>query len=367
MGINNTSKPTVPPGQTSPEVPGQTQTATADPTPTAITLQVPGHHATPTPTPKPTVQPTAPPVPGSSIASHPVLAFYYSWYNSSTWSASTMPDLPTVKYNSSDDATIDRQLSWASSAGITGFINSWWGPGDQTDKNFAKVLAHSASLESRTGYDFTSSIYLECDAPAFGSIDNFVSALRYIKNTYSNDPHFFHWQGKPVIFFWKALDQGRTLSDWASIRDQVDPDNQMIWSVEGVDISMLSVFDGIHLFSGGYWGLQSNSMAAVDEGFRAKVDAYNSAHGTHKIWAAGVIPGYNDTHVPGRTGAYIVPRDNGATYAESWNGAIASHPDWVTITSFNEWFEGAMIEPSVTYGTQYINLTRQFSGQWRNS
>src|SRR6202035_1346808 len=149
----------------------------------------------------------------------------------------------------------------------------------------------------------------------------------------------------------------RTLAEWAAIRSQVDPNNQMIWSAEGVDMSLLNVFDGIHLFSGGYWGLQSNDMTGVDQGFRAKVDAYNSTNGTHKIWAAGIIPGYDDTRVAGRIGTYIVPRDSGTTYGTSWTAAIASKPDWITITSFNEWFEGAMIEPSVTYGTLYLNLT----------
>jgi hypothetical protein len=48
----------------------------------------------------------------------------------------------------------------------------------------------------------------------------------------------------------------------------------------------------------------------------------------------------------------------------SWNGALASNPGWITITSFNEWFEGTMIEPSVTYGTQYLDITRQFTTRW---
>src|SRR5204863_5820020 len=138
---------------------------------------------------------------------------------------------------------------------------------------------------------------------------------------------------------------------------------QMIWSAEGVDITLLNVFDGIHLFSGGSWGLLHNNMRAVDLDFRAKVDAYNRANGTHKIWAAGVIPGYDDTRVPGRKDTLIVPRNNGATYNTSWTAAIASNPEWITITSFNEWFEGAMIEPSVTYDTLYLNITQQYTRQ----
>ncbi len=275
-----------------------------------------------------------------------------------------MSDLPSTHYNSSDDATIARQLNWAVNAGITGFISSWWGIGDQTDKNFVKLLAHAASVQAATGYHFASSIYFESDAPAESTPSQMVANLRYLINQYGNNANFFHWQGKPVIFFWDPLGQGRTMATWAAIRNQVDPDHETIWSAEGVDLNMLSVFDGIHLFSAAYWGIQAGDITAVDQGFRAKIDAYNQANHTQKIWAAGVLPGYNDTRVPGRVGTYIVQRSSGATYSASWAGAIASSPDWVTITSFNEWFEGSMIEPSATYGDLYLNLTKQYTQRW---
>lgn len=366
-------------GNTQSNIAEKTQQGT--PLSTVVTTQQPTMTSTPgaTVTPKATkvahatptvgktaknVQPTPPPTTSSSNGPHTVLAFYYTWYSSTTWCSCRMSALPTIQYNSKDDTTIDRQLNWAANAGINGFISSWWGAGDQTDTNFAKLLAHSASLERQTGYHFASSIYFESDAPALSGSTNIVSGLNYIASHYANDAHFLHWQGKPVIFFWNPLGNGRTLAEWATIRQQVDPNNQMIWSAEGVDMNLLSVFDGIHLFSGGYWGIQNNDMTAVDRGFRAKIDAYNNTHHTNKIWAAGVIPGYDDTRIPGRSGTYVVPRNNGATYATSWSAAIASNPDWITITSFNEWFEGAMIEPSVTYGTQYLTLTRQYTTQW---
>ncbi|MBE3560361.1 MAG: hypothetical protein IMW89_14220 [Ktedonobacteraceae bacterium] len=326
-------------------------------------LQFPQQLLTPTtivnPSPSPDTQ-TA-----TKQNSRPVLASYYMWYTTSTWSASQMSDLPTIKYNSSDDATIDRQLAWASQAGITGFISSWWGPGDTTDKNFARLLSRSATLEQQTGTRFTSTIYLESNAAGLNSTDKIVNALRYLMAHYGSDSHFFHWQGKPVIFIWDPLGQGRTLDQWAAIRQQADPGNQMLWSAEGVNTDLLRVFDGLHLFSAGYWGIKNNTMPAVDNGFRTKIDAYNNAHNTRKIWAAGVLPGYDDTRVPGRTGAYTVPRNNGATYTTSWQAAIGSRPDWITITSFNEWFEGSQIEPGTSYNMQYLNLTRQFARQWR--
>jgi hypothetical protein len=297
-------------------------------------------------------------------SANPVLAFYYMWYNTSSWDSAHMSDLPPIKYKSFDDESIDQQISWAANAGITGFVSSWWGQGDQTDTGFAKLLAHAATLENTTSYHFTSTLYFECDSPNIVGTAGIIQSLRYLIDQYSYDPHFFSWYGKPVILFWNPLGNGRTISQWASIRSQVDPNNRMIWSAEGVDTTLLDVFDGIHLFSAGYWGLLHNRMPAVDQEFRAKVNAYNSTHGTHKIWAAGVMPGYDDTRIAGRQGTFIVPRNNGATYHTSWKAAISSNPEWITITSFNEWFEGSMIEPSVTYGTSYLDITRQYTQQW---
>lgn len=275
-----------------------------------------------------------------------------------------MSDLPAIRYNSDDESTIERQVNQAAQAGITGFISSWWGQSDHTNTNFAKVLAYAASLQQHTGYHFDSTIYFESDAPAMQGLNNIVRQLRYILNTYGNNSNFFHWHGKPVIFIWDPLGGGRTLALWQQVRSQVDPHNNAIWSGEGANISLLSVFDGIHLFSAAYWGIQHNDISAVDQGFRSQINAYNAAHHTQKIWAAGVFPGFNDSKVPGRKNPVVVPRNNGATYRESWNGALASSPDWITITSFNEWFEGAMIEPSVTYTMQYLDLTRQFATHW---
>src|SRR5689334_6393088 len=119
-------------------------------------VQEPGQMISPTATPPGGANNAASRVSPSvtNNTNHPVLAFYYPWYSTSTWCSCTMSDLPTIQYNSSDDNTIERQVTWAANAGITGFISSWWGAGDPTDKNFAKLLAHAATLEKTTGYHF---------------------------------------------------------------------------------------------------------------------------------------------------------------------------------------------------------------------
>jgi hypothetical protein len=293
----------------------------------------------------------------------PVLAFYYNWYTPSTWCLCRMSDLPPDRYDSGSAATIDRQLRQASNAGINGFISSWWGQDDQTNHHFALLQSRAATLYRATGHRFTSTIYLESDSPLLGTQRTIVRALHYVLVQYARSPYFFHWHGKPVIFIWDPLGGGRTLAMWKRVRAQVDPHHRTIWSAEGTDINVLTVFDGLHLFSAANWALSDGSIAATDANFRARIDTFNATHHTHRIWAAGVVPGWNDMRVPGRRDAHIVPRHGGATYRRSWAAARASNPDWITITSFNEWFEGSMIEPSVRYGDRYLRITGEYASR----
>ncbi|MCL5957997.1 MAG: glycoside hydrolase family 99-like domain-containing protein [Chloroflexi bacterium] len=289
-----------------------------------------------------------------------VLAFYFPWYRDFDWTSGKMGDQPVSAYLSADQGTIRRQINEASASGIDGFISSWWGPGDPTDANFDTLLNLSV------GQDFRSTIYFEIHSWQFGSQDKVVNALRYVADKYANRPTFFHYRGRPVLFFWdvKAVptNPGQSPQDaWASIRSQVDPNRSMLWSAETTDLSYLSVFDGIHLFSAATW---SDNLSSTDRSFRAKIDDYNAQNRTSKIWAAGVAPGYDDTHL-GRPGSYAVPRRDGSYYQESFGAAIVSSPEWITISSYNEWFEGTQIEPSQSYGSKYLDLTKSLSATFK--
>ena len=47
-----------------------------------------------------------------------------------------------------------------------------------------------------------------------------------------------------------------------------------------------------------------------------------------------------------------------------WRAAIAAVPDWVLLTSWNEWHEGSEIEPSVEYGSRILDETAAFSREF---
>jgi hypothetical protein len=99
-----------------------------------------------------------------------------------------------------------------------------------------------------------------------------------------------------------------------------------------------------------------------DWGYRIR--RYNAQHGTDKLWVATVMPGYNDLKT-GRADAFVREREDGQFYRDTWQAAMDSGADWVVITSWNEWVEGSQIEPGVSYGNLYLDLTSELAAQFR--
>jgi hypothetical protein len=283
-----------------------------------------------------------------------VLAFYYAWFDLTTWQK-PLSDQPAQPYASTDPAAIERHVAEAQRAGIDGFVQSWYGPqveNNQTETNFARLLDISAQ------HGFRAAVDLEVTSPFFHSTTDVVNALNYLLTVHAQRPAYLRVGGRPVIFFWR---QGQySVETWASIRAQVDPDRTSIWIAEGTDLSYLGPFDGLHLYSVAW----SADPAGVLAGWGDRVREWGAAQGVSRTWVATVMPGYDDLNT-GRAGAFVRSRAGGEYYRQCWNGAIGSEADWVLITSFNEWREGTQIETSAGYGDFYLNLTAELAAAYR--
>lgn len=286
-----------------------------------------------------------------------VLAFYYAWYDQNTWTSGTTTDSPLEPYSSADPAVIQRHVALAQSAGIDALIVSWYGPqeaNNQTETNLRLVLDAAAAQGTRAAVAF------ETNGPFFSDRGSVTEALRHLLTVHAQHPAYLRYEGRPVVFFWRQQRFG--VDTWAAIRSEVDPDRTSLWIAEGVDIAFQSVFDGHYLYSVA-WSPDVNRTLS-DWGGR--VQRYAGQNDTRRLWVATVMPGYDDTR-SGRASAFRVGRRDGEYYRSTWAAAIASRPDWVVITSFNEWVEGTMIEPSVSYGDLYLNLTRELAAQYKAS
>jgi len=286
--------------------------------------------------------------PAMAASSPPVLAMYYAWYDNNTWGSGKLSDQPAVPYVSADRSTIDRQVTEAQSAGIDGFELDWWGPGNPTDTNLQTLL----SVAGQHGFKVT--VDFDLNSPFIHNPGDVTNNLEYLKR-YFSDPAWFQYGGKPVVVFYgiRAYDLGT----WGAIRAQADPNHAAEWIGEGDIFSYLNVFDGIHPYSIAWSPDPASQLAS----YASRTRAFPG-----KLWMATVMPGYDDTRL-GRTNGFSVNRQGGAYYSRVWQGAIATHPEIISITSWNEWLEGSQIEPSKSYGNLYLQLTRQYSDQFKSS
>jgi hypothetical protein len=282
----------------------------------------------------------------------PVLVYYYAWWAPQAVGPGKSPDWPTTPYHSWDPAVIQQHVAQIASAGIDGMVVAWYGPqeeNNQTETNFRMILDQAAAngTTALLSVDLGSSAW-------FKSTQEIIDGLNYALSAHAQHPAYFRLNGRPVFFFWF---QGRySMSDWAAIRQQVDPDHNSIWIAEGAALDALPTFDGLHMYTISW----SSNVSATESQWAGSTRSQGG------LWVATAMPGWDNTYTQ-QSERYIRERQDGAFYRETFSAAAASAPDVILITSWNEWWEGTHIEPSNNYGDFYLNLTRDLIGEYKSS
>ncbi len=286
-----------------------------------------------------------------------LLAFYYPWYKMRSWDAPRLKDHPLIRYSSDDPETIRRHIEQAKSAGIDGFVSSWWGPNTRTDQNLKPLLDIAAEN------DFEICIYFETLKGNREPIEpeEAYSRLEFLLTTYADHPAYIKMDGKPVVLFWKAEEYH--VDQWADIFARLREkglDGFFIFSQ--YDEMSLRVFDGFTTY--GVFGYAD--VKKVFRQARRKVDLFqllNDGAGK-KMWIATVQPGYDERSLPNRRGLFR-EREGGKFYRRTWEAALETKPDWIVISTWNEWWENTYIEPGEKYGDKYLQITREYALKWK--
>ena len=78
------------------------------------------------------------------------------------------------------------------------------------------------------------------------------------------------------------------------------------------------------------------------------------AHDAGKKMLLPAHPGHDNSHF-GKT-PYVMPRSDGQTLRDFLRAAKEAHADFIMVTSFNEWPETTVIEPSSSWSDPYQDL-----------
>lgn len=334
------------------------------------------------PTPAPQPQPPRPTPPRQ------VLAFYYPWYGTpdgpggksrggagkyvhwegvdkaaNTIASSTNYPINGA-YDSWDPAVIDRHCKLARQAGIDGLIISWWSKGSFEDGATPAVLDGCAKNGLRAAV-----YYEQIAAPATAA--SVAAELTDIVKRFGSHPAYLTVSDggtkRPVIFIYSRAVHQIDWKTWqavvADLHNNLSPAPFLIG--DSFDAKALDVFDGAHDY-----GPAGGAAAAMKKGQTAEAWAHRTmpwwvgeAHKHDKLACVTVFPGYDDTKI--RKPGLRVDRDDGRFYDTLWKEARSADPDWVLVTSFNEWHEGSEIEPSQELGDAYIKATAKWAAQFK--
>jgi glycoprotein endo-alpha-1,2-mannosidase len=314
-------------------------------------------------------------IPAHARVAKQVLAFWYGWYGtpaaSGHWEHWTdvnpqnhrignAKDYPVVgAYDTHDPQVIARNIDEAKEAGITGFIASWWGKGDFTDRGLPTLL----SVAREKGMVISAMYEIIRAEGTEARIKAAVGDIGYILTTYGKDPAWLKVDGKPVVFIYGRAGRQLTIAGWAQVVEQLHqlPGGAVVLP-DTVLPEAIRVFDGSFVYT-----LASHTEGQTVEAIRKWSIPFMrniaALPGPGKVSTVTVMPGFNDSAVK-PTPHPITERRNGDTYRILWEAAIKANPDYVIISSWNEWHEGSEIEPSVQYGTQYLQETARFSKQF---
>ncbi len=167
--------------------------------------------------------------------------------------------------------------------------------------------------------------------------------------------------GKPLLVIWAS--DTVPLATWENIFAGLRSQGlDAAYLAMSYDPASLRVFDGLHQY--GIFTIPDLAQTFASTGRATRYYSLLSDTPTQRIWAATVQAGYDERLIPGRAGL-VQAREDGAFYRSTFEAALESDPDWIFITTWNEWWEHTHIEPSELHGDQYLQITREFALRWK--
>ena len=295
--------------------------------------------APPTATPTPTAVATS--APRMDLASVPMLAYYYIWFDPSSWNRAKT-DLPLLgAYSSDDEAVMRKHIEQAKSAGIDGFIVSWKST-TVLDRRLDTLVRVARELDFKLAIIYQGLDFSREPLPA----TRIAEDLDFFLAHYAGDPVFDIF-GKPLVIW-----SGTWRFSEAEIAAVAGPrrDRLLILaseqSVNGFE-RLAQLVDG----DAYYW---SSVNPDTYPGYPGKLAAMGAAvHDAGGLWIAPAAAGF-DARLLGHT--TVVDRQDGTMLERQLEASISSFPDAIGLISWNEFSENSYVEPSRTYKDQSLQV-----------
>jgi hypothetical protein len=277
----------------------------------------------------------------------PVLAYYYIWFDPTSWTRGKT-DYPVLgRYSSDERRVMERHVRWAKAAGIDGFIVSWKGTW-RLNRRLEALMDVAAEQSFKLVMIYQGLDFEREPLP----VAQIAVDLEYFIRHYAKHK-VFRLFAKPVLIWSGTWEFSRKDVAFATTGRR---DELLILSTEK-DVQGYQRLQGLVDGNAYYW---SSANPETYTRLGEKLDAMGQAvHSDLGLWIAPVAPGFDARLIGGRT---VVPRRDGETLRKRWDAAIGSSPDAIGVISWNEFSENTHIEPSHLHGTRYLEILADITG-----
>ncbi len=330
-----------------------------------------------------------------------LLAAYYCWYHSGdhptkAWLHWTYPSSATNAvalraqrpgeppmasvfrplagfYDSADPAVAEWHVKLARAAGIDAFLVDWWDAHNGLDKMVDEGIV--AACE-RQGFKFA---LLDERAQFHNDEGQYRAMLARALRRYKDSPVYLRLDGRPAVYLYQvANDPGLRPETFTELKKHVEAEvGPVYWIVDKIahdpkaaragDADRVKCIPkewlatpGIDSFA--FYSTFSNFKAhRYDELIGKYRYLAQLAHGAGKKMLLPAHPGHDNSHF--NPAPYVMPRRDGQTLRDYLRAATDAGADFIMVTSWNEWPESTVVEPSSSWPDPYRYL--RILAEWK--
>jgi len=178
---------------------------------------------------------------------------------------------------------------------------------------------------------------------------------------------YLKFNGRPVIFVFGS--EVLTPSEWAGIIESLQAEGHQAYFIRNyANFRYYPAFNSFFPWIGAHDIVLNHAdpIAWLNQAAE-ELRAFSESHGIE--WGLNVWPGFDSTPVADwcyGLGKIQIDRQGGLLYNKTWNAAIRNSPQWIEISTFNDWNEGTTVEPTIEYHYQYLYATAYYSAQFKH-
>ncbi len=330
-----------------------------------------------------------------------LFAAYYCWYHSATnvqapWLHWTYPAAATNAvalreqrpgepplnsaarplvgfYDSADPVVAEWHVRLAQAAGLDAFLVDWWGEHNGLDRVVDSGIVAAAQ---KLGFKFA---LLDERAQFHGQLEDYAAMLTRALRKYKDNPVYLKLDGKPAVYLYQVgTKPGLTPQEFSTLKQHVEKEiGAVYWIVDKLahdarahnagDLAREKCIPADWLATPGvdsfaFYGTFSNFRACRHEELAGKYRYLTKlAHDSGRKMLLPVHPGHNNSHF--NPTPYEMPRRDGQTLRDFLRAATEAGADYIMVTSWNEWPETTIIEPSSSWPDPYLYL--KILAEWK--